>query len=329
MECCLNILMVVGRDGGYMNVLEEQGVTSAEIEDLLVELQEHVESIEMANVTITKVVTDQDIVVTEMGILVVQEGEHQGCLEEIGVVVQQSRHNLRWLYQAHLPQREIISNSSKNGKNGNTNSLFSTTHGGSGVSSSPAAGHELSSQSKDAHVKLSIKSSGYQNCLLRFQKPQTVASLKRTVMEAVAAIIGEGLHLVGLGFALEPNPTNGSHLCPKEPPYLVQSDVPQLLTRYPLSPSIDAGLSNASPDTPLTNLTNCVESDHDYVLSPTDMRPFSVHEVEALVHAVEKLGTGRGKQLMVNYKAEQTRRLTRVMHFDWWHTESLRGSELL
>ncbi|XP_026391038.1 uncharacterized protein LOC113286671 isoform X2 [Papaver somniferum] len=46
--------------------------------------------------TITKVVTDQDIVVTEMGIMVVQEGERQGCLEEIGVVLQQSSHNLRY-----------------------------------------------------------------------------------------------------------------------------------------------------------------------------------------------------------------------------------------
>lgn len=284
---------------------------------------------------------------------------------------------------------EVISNSSKNGKNGNTNSLFSTTHGGNGVSSSSAAGHESSSQSKDAHVKLSIKSFRVPELFIEIPETATVGSLKRSVMEAVAAIIGEGLHvgvlyqgkkirddsktllqtgicdddkLDGLGFALEPNPTNGSHFSPKDPPYLVQSDVPQLLTRYPLSPGIDAGLSDASPDTPLTNLTNCVESDHDSVLSPTDMsidktmpdsralvphpsmsvdalavvplhrksrrsdlvqrrirRPFSVHEVEALVHAVEKLGTGRWRDVKLR-AFDNAKHRTYVDLKDKWKT---------
>ncbi|KAI3988434.1 hypothetical protein MKX01_026248 [Papaver californicum] len=284
---------------------------------------------------------------------------------------------------------EVISNSPKNGKNGNTNSLFSTTHGGSGVSSSSAAGHESSSQSKDAHVKLSIKSFRVPELFIEIPETATVGSLKRSVMEAVAAIIGEGLHvgmlyqgkkiwddsktllqtgicdddkLDGLGFALEPNSRDGSHFCPKDPPYLVQSDVPQLLTRYPCSPAIDVGLSDASPDTPLTNLTNSVESDHDSVLSPTEMsidktmpdsraliphpsvsvdalavvplhkksrrsdivqrrirRPFSVHEVEALVHAVEKLGTGRWRDVKLR-AFDNAKHRTYVDLKDKWKT---------
>ncbi|KAI3989840.1 hypothetical protein MKX01_040810 [Papaver californicum] len=284
---------------------------------------------------------------------------------------------------------EVISNSPKNRKNRNIDSLFSTTHGGSGVSSSSAAGHESSSQSKDAHVKLSIKSFRVPELFIEIPETATVGSLKRSVMEAVAAIIGEGLHvgvlyqgkqirddsktllqtgicddekLDGLGFALEPKSTNGSHFCPKDPPYLVQSDVPQLLTRYPCSPAVDAGLSDASPDTPLTNLTNSVESDHDSVLSLTDMsidktmpdsralvphpsmsvdalavvplhrksrrsdvvqrrirRPFSVHEVEALVHAVEKFGTGRWRDVKLR-AFDNAKHRTYVDLKDKWKT---------
>ncbi|MCL7022966.1 hypothetical protein MKW94_007664 [Papaver nudicaule] len=284
---------------------------------------------------------------------------------------------------------DVISNSPKNGKNGNPKNLVSTTHGGSGVSSSSVAGLESSSQSKDTHVKLSIKSFRVPELFIEISETATVGSLKRSVMEAVAAIIGEGLHvgvlyqgkkirddsktllqtgicdddkLDGLGFALEPNPTIGSDFCPKDPPYLVQSDMPQLLTRYPPSLAIDTGLSDASPDTPLTNLTNSLESDHDSVLSPTDMsidktvpdsralvphpamsadtlavvplhrksrrsdlvqrrirRPFSVYEVEALVHAVEKLGTGRWRDVKLR-AFDNAKHRTYVDLKDKWKT---------
>ncbi|CAK9139491.1 unnamed protein product [Ilex paraguariensis] len=101
--------------------------------------------------------------------------------------------------------------------------------------------------------------------------------------------------------------------------------------------TIQLGTSDASPDCLVTNLGNLVDSDHDSAPSPPDMsidkgtadsralvptvnaealsvvpmrkskrseaaqrrirRPFSVYEVEALVQAVEKLGTGRWRDV--------------------------------
>ncbi|OVA17848.1 SANT/Myb domain [Macleaya cordata] len=284
---------------------------------------------------------------------------------------------------------EGISSTPKKGTNGSTIGSGSTIHGGSGASSSSVAGQESSSQSKDSHVKLSIKSFRVPELFIEIPETATVGSLKRTVMEAVAAILGEGLHvgvlyqgkkirddsktllqtgicdedkLDGLGFALEPSPTNAPSLCPKDPPFLVPCDTPQPLARYPTSPALDPGISDASPDPPMINMANSVESDHDSVPSPTDMsidkntpdsralvavpamsvealavvplhrksrrselvqrrirRPFSVTEVEALVQAVEKLGTGRWRDVKLR-AFDNAKHRTYVDLKDKWKT---------
>lgn len=109
-----------------------------------------------------------------------------------------------------------------------------------------------------------------------------------------------------------------------------------MFVRNPLVPASDPGVSEAFPDSPVTNSGNSTESNHDSVSFPADTspekstpdskalvsipatslealamvplhrkskrsevvqrrirRPFSVSEVEALVQAVERLGTGR------------------------------------
>ncbi|RZC86341.1 hypothetical protein C5167_007524 [Papaver somniferum] len=52
--------------------------------------------------------------------------------------------------------------------------------------------------------------------------------------------------------------------------YILQSDG-QLVTRYPLGPGIDVGLTDASPSTSLTNVANSVEIDQHSVFCPADI----------------------------------------------------------
>ncbi|XP_077215240.1 telomere repeat-binding protein 3-like isoform X2 [Tasmannia lanceolata] len=256
--------------------------------------------------------------------------------------------------------------------------------------SSLVGDQKSSFESGDSHVKLSIKSFRVPELFIEIPETATVASLKRTVMEAVTTILGGGLRvgillqgkkvrdddktllqtgisqddkLDSLGFTLEPNPTHAPPpLCTEDPHFLTPCDATQSLTRHPAVLAPDHGESEASPDLPLTNSGNCVESDHDSVLSPTDMsmdkttpnskalvaipsisvealavvpfhqksrrselvqrrirRPFSVSEVEALVHAVEKLGTGRWRDVKLR-AFENAKHRTYVDLKDKWKT---------
>ncbi|KAF8397470.1 hypothetical protein HHK36_016387 [Tetracentron sinense] len=240
--------------------------------------------------------------------------------------------------------------------------------GSASGASSPVVGQQTSFRSRDSHVKLSIKSLRVPELVIEIPETETVGSLKRTILEAVTAILGGGLRvgvllqgkkvrddnktllqtgishddkLDALGFTLEPNPAQAPPpLCPDDPPFLLSCGTPQSLTRYEATPTLDPGSSDASPDPPITMLGDFVESDHDSVPSPTEMltdettpdsraliaipamsidalavvplhrkaprselvqrrirRPFSVSEVEALVQAVEKLGTGRWRDV--------------------------------
>ncbi|PIA54731.1 hypothetical protein AQUCO_00900956v1 [Aquilegia coerulea] len=260
------------------------------------------------------------------------------------------------------------------------------SNGASGESSS-AAVQESSFESRDSHVKLSIKSFKIPELFIEIPESATVGSLKRTVMEAVTAILGGGLHvgvllqgkkirddnktllqtgishgnkLDGLGFALEPNAANSPpSICPEDPPFLLPCDS-QTLTRYPITPT--SGASDASLNLTTNNLTNYMESDHDSVPTPTDMsidktpsdsralvavpamsvealavvplnrksrrtelaqrrirRPFSVSEVEALVQAVEKLGTGRWRDVKLR-AFDNAKHRTYVDLKDKWKT---------
>ncbi|XP_024028075.1 telomere repeat-binding protein 5 isoform X1 [Morus notabilis] len=261
--------------------------------------------------------------------------------------------------------------------------------GGNGTCS--RAGQNTSFQCRDSHVKLRIKSFRVPELFIEIPETATVGSLKRTVMEAVTAILGGGLRigvllqgkkvrddnitlqqtgishdneLDSLGFTLEPNPSQSSTpLCTGDSPHFLSGDAPQPLIRYSPNPSIvDQGTSNVSQEPHAANLGNLVESDHDSAPSPTDMsvdkstadlkalvhvpemsvdalavvppprkskraeiaqrrirRPFSVNEVEALVQAVEKLGTGRWRDVKLR-AFDNAKHRTYVDLKDKWKT---------
>ncbi|KAK6646069.1 hypothetical protein PHAVU_L006443 [Phaseolus vulgaris] len=227
-------------------------------------------------------------------------------------------------------------------------------------------------RSRDSHVKLRIKSFRVPELLIEIPETATIGSLKRTVMEAVTAVLGGGLrvgvilhgkkvrddnktllqtgishdnHLDALGFALEPNfSQNLPPACATSSLRIPSADMPQPFIGYPSSPAVIhqriQGFSNTLAEHQATGLGNLVESDHDSAPSPINTsgekklsdskelitvpemgmealavlpghqkskrteiaqrrirRPFSVAEVEALVQAVEKLGTGRWRDV--------------------------------
>ncbi|PIA60356.1 hypothetical protein AQUCO_00300096v1 [Aquilegia coerulea] len=238
---------------------------------------------------------------------------------------------------------------------------------GSASQASLVASQESSYCSRESRVKLSIKSFRVPELFIEIPETATVGSLKRTVREAVTAILAGGLHVGvvlkgkkvrddnktllqtgishddkvdALGFLLEPNPSPPSASAPQpifheDSPLYVTCDIPQHLSRYPKTPVGDPVPLVASPDPTLINEGTSVDNILDEVPCPIDMtagntaqgsralvaiptsvepltaiplhrksrqsklaqrrirRPFSVLEVEALVQAVEKLGTGR------------------------------------
>ncbi|KAK7379266.1 hypothetical protein VNO80_04722 [Phaseolus coccineus] len=220
-------------------------------------------------------------------------------------------------------------------------------------------------KAKDSHVKFSIKSIRIPELYIEVPETATVGSLKRTIMEAVMAILGGGAHvgvlhhgkkvrddnrtlvqtgiscnenLDTLSFMLEPvslqvSPT----VCVGDPSS--QCETSQL-TRPIETPALDSGITDTLHDSPLVTYPgNLIESNHEstYSLADTTIdkitpdsralvpvpdstealavvpvsqkikrsefvqrrtrRPFSVSEVEALVHAVEELGTGRWRDV--------------------------------
>ncbi|KAG7949756.1 hypothetical protein I3843_13G078900 [Carya illinoinensis] len=258
------------------------------------------------------------------------------------------------------------SDSPEKGINGDASGSCVKMHGG--TSSSVVCQH-TSIQSRDSYVKLRIKSFRVPELFIEMPETASVGSLKRTVMEALTAILGGGLHvgvllrgkkvrddnktllqtgishdypLDALGFALEPNPSqNPPSICPRNSSCMLPCDTPQPLTSYPPDSTVaHQAICHSSPEPHLANLGNFIESDHDSAPSPTDTsvdksttdskalvavpemnvealavvpvhrkskrseiaqrrirRPFSVTEVEALVQAVEKLGTGRWRDV--------------------------------
>ncbi|KAG5238219.1 telomere repeat-binding protein [Salix suchowensis] len=277
---------------------------------------------------------------------------------------------------------EFVSDLSLKGSNGDAS--VSPT----GASSS-FAGQRTSFLPRDSHVKLRIKSFSVPEFLIEIPESSTVGSLKRTVMEAVTAILGSGLHvgvllqgkkvrednktlrqtgishnnqLDALGFCLEPNPSQTPpSLSPGDSPFLLQCDTPQPIRRYPPTTGEVHQDICADPEPHVNNLGNYIESDHDSAPSPTDTsmdkstnskalvavpamnvealavvpahqkskrseiaqrrirRPFSVTEVEALVHAVEKLGTGRWRDVKLQ-AFDNAKHRTYVDLKDKWKT---------
>ncbi|CAH9074897.1 unnamed protein product [Cuscuta europaea] len=247
----------------------------------------------------------------------------------------------------------------------------------------------------DSHVKLKIKSFRVPELFIEIPESATIGSLKRTVMEAVTAILGGGLcvgvlfqgkkvrddkktllqtgishnnKLDALGFTLEPNPSPDPQLlvCPEEHSQLCY-DSAKPRKRYPPACSIaHAGVKSGPLDDVTdeegTNLINFIEWDCDLDQShPDDVspdksaagsrtlvpvsganmesratvpvlkpkrnkaarrrirRPFSVAEVEALIQAVEKLGTGRWRDVKLRAFDEAKHR-TYVDLKDKWKT---------
>lgn len=219
--------------------------------------------------------------------------------------------------------------------------------------------------SKDSHVKFSIKSFRIPELYVDVPEISTVGSLKRTVMEAVMTILGGGVHvgvlvqgkkikdddktllqtgvsckenLDKLGFMLEPSSFQAF-------PTVCVGDRSPCETPQPSrsqgTPIINSRVTDALQDLSLlTNTSNLVEINHDTTSSPTNAtadkltpdsralvavpdrstealalvranqktrrsdlvqrrtrRPFCVSEVEALVQAVEELGTGRWRDV--------------------------------
>ncbi|KAL2333256.1 hypothetical protein Fmac_014469 [Flemingia macrophylla] len=229
--------------------------------------------------------------------------------------------------------------------------------------SSPAKLHV--SKAKDSHVKFSIKSIRIPELYIEVPETATVGSLKRTIMEAVMAILGGGAHvgvllqgkkvrddnrtLVQTGLSCNANLDTLSFMLEptslQAPPTVGVGDPSSQCetsqaTRPTETPVLYSGITDTLPDSPLlTYPGNLIESNHESTSSPADTtvdkitsdsralvavpastealavvplsqktkrsefvqrrtrRPFSVAEVEALVHAVEELGTGRWRDV--------------------------------
>ncbi|KAF5770914.1 putative transcription factor MYB-HB-like family [Helianthus annuus] len=250
--------------------------------------------------------------------------------------------------------------------------------------------HKSPFQSKDGHVKFSINSFKVPELYIEIPETSTIGSLKRTVVEAVTAILGGELHvgvlLQGekinddnttlqqtgvslnsdtLGFILEPNLPEASQIEQFEPPSLPPCDNHEPPPPPPpislASPIMDVGFLNSSVDVDppvVTCLENITENNQESkqvsieetvdtkaivpirqlnpetlamvplnhkVSKKTELsqrrtrRPFSVSEVEALVEAVETLGTGRWRDVKIRAFDDANHR-TYVDLKDKWKT---------
>ncbi|KAK8550882.1 hypothetical protein V6N13_119389 [Hibiscus sabdariffa] len=273
--------------------------------------------------------------------------------------------------------------------NGNNPILYSKMHRVTGESSSLADQHK-SFNSRDSHVKLRIKSFRVPELFIEIPESATVGSLKRTVMEAVTEILGDGLcvgvllqgkkvrddnktllqtgiscdnQMDALCFSLEPNPSRTTpSLCPGGSPLKLPRDTPLPLARYPANPGlVNQVTCDPLPEPHMPNSGNFIESNNDCASSLIDMfdksttestaliavpamsietlavvpahkkskqsdvaqrrirRPFSISEVEALVQAVEKLGTGRWRDVKLR-AFDNAKHRTYVDLKDKWKT---------
>ncbi|RID68429.1 hypothetical protein BRARA_C00585 [Brassica rapa] len=243
------------------------------------------------------------------------------------------------------------------------------------------------SPQKGESVKLSIKSFRIPELFIEVPETATVGSLKKTVMEAVTALLGDGIrigvlvqgkkvrddtntlsqtglscrqNLDNLGFTLEPGSS-------ENPVVSLPTDSTNLSERSAASsPALDSivplRLLHADH---MINSGTCVESKQELVPYQSDItadeqqqpspdsraivpvpplepealavvplnekpkrtelsqrrtrRPFSVSEVEALVHAVEELGTGRWRDVKLRSFDDASHR-TYVDLKDKWKT---------
>ncbi|XP_014494278.1 telomere repeat-binding protein 5 isoform X1 [Vigna radiata var. radiata] len=243
-------------------------------------------------------------------------------------------------------------------------------HRDPGIPSLEACQHQMLCRI-GSHVKLRIKSFRVPELFIEVPETATIGSLKRTVMDAVTAVLGGELHIGvflqgkkvrddsktllqtgishhnqfdALGFTLEPNSSQSLPIvCAAHSP-CPGADVTPPVLRCPSSPAVIhqsiQGNSDTLPEHQVTSFGSQFESDNDSAPYPANTsvdkgmedskelvtvlekgreelamvsvpqkprrsemvqrrirRPFSVDEVEALVQAVEKLGTGRWRDV--------------------------------
>ncbi|KAH1055430.1 hypothetical protein J1N35_033495 [Gossypium stocksii] len=232
------------------------------------------------------------------------------------------------------------------------------------ITSSPEKdmnGDKCSTAAMSYRVKFSIKSFRIPELYIEVSETATVGSLKRTVMEAVTALIGGGIHV---GLLLQEKKVRDDSRT------LSQAVV--LLINYCLVsgslaiPVVNTGIPNCTPNLPLLTNSENPATDHEPVSSKTDMptdqsllesralvpvpvpvpatnvealtavavnqkfqkselaqrriwRPFSISEVEALVQAVEEIGTGRWRDVKLR-AFESADHRTYVNLKDKWKT---------
>ncbi|URE15225.1 SANT [Musa troglodytarum] len=272
-----------------------------------------------------------------------------------------------------------------------TDDSHATLCGANGASSF-TTGQNCCYESPDYHVKLSIKSFKVPELVIEIPETATVGSLKRTVLEAVTAILGGrprvgvllqgkkvrddnktlrqagityGDKLDNLSFTMEPNPEEALVPPPssEDANFLGLACAPEPLARIPPIAPAAAALDRGGPDS-TESVQTCPEMDRDsfhspihpsspekttanalalVAVPPTDVeealamvplgskpkrsetpqrrvrRPFSVAEVEALVLAVEKLGTGRWRDVKIR-AFENAEHRTYVDLKDKWKT---------
>ncbi|KAL9226606.1 hypothetical protein vseg_002398 [Gypsophila vaccaria] len=280
---------------------------------------------------------------------------------------------------------ESVSNSPEKSSGDDKNAFAGTMHDKKGKLPSGFR-RQNSCNSRNSHVRLSIKSFKVPELFVEVPENSTVGSLKTTVLEAVKSILGEGLRVGVLlhgkkirddnrtlvqtgisqsddintvGFTLEPNsPTQPSSILPKEPSAPLLSDSPKFVNRSQINlreENIILGPrdkpSVTSKDSPAESSRSLVPSakvelpnkniSYSKALVPVHealdvlpinhkskhsenghrrtRRPFSVSEVEALVRAVEKLGTGRWRDVKL-CSFENAKHRTYVDLKDKWKT---------
>ncbi|KAF8118104.1 hypothetical protein N665_0006s0104 [Sinapis alba] len=248
---------------------------------------------------------------------------------------------------------------------------------------------------KGESVKFSIKSFRIPELFIEVPETATVGSLKRTVMEAVTALLGDGIrigvlvqgkkvrddnntlsqsglsckeNLDNLGFTLEPVSSEKLPipLCSETPFNIMPTDSTNLSERSAASLELNSTSPFLLQDADhVINFGTCVENSQELVPYQSDItadeqqpssdsraivpvlplepeealaivplnekpkrtelsqrrtrRPFSVTEVEALVHAVEELGTGRWRDVKLRSFEDASHR-TYVDLKDKWKT---------
>ncbi|ESQ37318.1 hypothetical protein EUTSA_v10002472mg [Eutrema salsugineum] len=236
--------------------------------------------------------------------------------------------------------------------------LKAKTHKGSRTVSSMKS-RNASFVSRDHHVRLRIKSFRVPELFIEIPETATVGSLKRMVMEAVTTILGDGLrvglmvqgkkvrddsktllqtgiseentHLDSLGFSLEPSlettsqPLLSSYLSEHafDDLTLCPGNVLDSNHNSAPSPADDSRalvpIASAALLAPQAPNRKFKRTEQQHAAHRRIRRPFSVTEVEALVLAVEKLGTGRWRDVKVRAFEDADHR-TYVDLKDKWKT---------